>query len=329
MFEFSYPWLVVLLPLPYLVWRYVQPAEKSAITVFMSHANHYTGRDHTPSKYRPFLWIFSVVWLLLLVSVMRPLYVGKTQTIEQPARDVMLAVDISSSMSKQDMYAPNIQRTISRLRTVKIAMQEFIEKRKGDRVGLVLFGDKAYLQVPLTLDTTAVWQFLREAEIGLAGKNTAIGDAIGLAVKKLTQADNAHSVIVLLTDGADTASTLAPLEAATIAQKMGIKIYTIGMVPEQNSRSLLSLFSGGGDLDERLLQEIANKTGGLYFRASNWQQLSEIYNEINNLETVVVKSRSMRPEKELHYYPLAVALLLCLASFLFYFSSVAKPTNSL
>jgi Ca-activated chloride channel family protein len=229
----------------------------------------------------------------------------------------MLAVDTSGSMERPDFLLKG--NAIDRLTAVKAIAGEFIQGRQGDRVGLILFGQRAYLQTPLTFDRTTVRTMLHEAEIGIAGKETAIGDAIGLAIKRLQQRPQNSRVLILLTDGANTAGEVEPAQAAQLAKEAGLRIHTIGIGAD---RMEVPSFFGtqtvnpSADLDENMLRLIADTTGGSYFRARDTQSLEGVYEKIDALEPVQSDSRVFRPIDELFFWPLAMsyALLILLGA---------------
>jgi Ca-activated chloride channel family protein len=222
----------------------------------------------------------------------------------------MLAVDISGSMEADDMLLGN--RRADRLSAVKVVAGEFINRREGDRLGLILFGRNAYLQAPLTFDRTTVRTLLMEAAIGLAGKETAMGDAVGLAVKRLREQAQENRVLILLTDGANTAGAVDPLKAADLAAQEGIRIYTIGVGADE--RLVQGLFGPrrvrGSDLDEATLKAMSSKTGGRYFRARDTQALQAIYQLLDRLEPAAEEEKIFRPVDELYTWPLGAALLV-------------------
>ncbi|GAA0421945.1 VWA domain-containing protein [Cocleimonas flava] len=247
-----------------------------------------------------------ICWILLVTAAARPQLVG--DTVRQPVtgRSLMMSVDISMSMDEPDMIISG--RRMTRISAVKAVASDFIQNREGDRIGLILFGSQAYLQAPLTFDRKTVSTLLEESFLGLAGRATAIGDAIGLAVKRLRNEDEKNRVLILLTDGANTAGNVEPLKAADLAAQEKVKIYTIG-VGSMRSR----------DLDEPTLQAIAEKTGGKYFRAHDVEGLLKIYKALDEIEAVSKDELSYRPVEELFYYPLAIALGL--SSLIVLFSS--------
>ncbi len=228
-------------------------------------------------------------------------------------RDLLMAVDISGSMEQTDMAIAG--RRVTRLMAVKKVIGDFVVRRNSDRMGLILFGAQAYLQAPLTYDRKTVNQLLQEAQIGFAGRETAIGDAIGLAVKRLRDRPDASRVLVLLTDGANTAGQLSPDKATELAQQAKIKIYTIAFGAE--SMEVPGIFGSrtvnpSRDLDEPTMVNIAEKTGGKYFRARNLEELDNIHRELDRLEPIEMETETFRPVQTLFYWPLAIAFLLSL-----------------
>ncbi|QFT54619.1 VWA domain-containing protein [Microbulbifer sp. THAF38] len=315
MFEFAWPWVFLLVPLPLLA-RWLLPRSKplsSALKVpFYSELSQRGGGEQ--SNYLN-LMLLALIWLLLICAAARPRWYGEPISQASSARDLLVAVDISGSMETPDMLLGG--RPAMRINAVKQVVGDFVERRQGDRLGLVLFGTRAYLQAPLTYDRETVGTLLREAQIGFAGQGTAIGDAIGLSVKRLTQRPAEQRVLILLTDGANTAGEVSPLKAAELAQQAGITVYTIGVGAEEmvqpgllGSRYGSRRINPSRDLDSKTLQTIADTTGGRYFRAHNPQELAEIYSELDELEPVEQEAESYRPLKSLFVWPLGVALFL-------------------
>lgn len=314
MFEFAWPWIFLLAPLPWLL-RVVLPAADSgeaALRVsFLAELESLSGRRarlRLPSwrQQAPFV----LIWLLLLIAAARPQWVGEPQPLPTSGRDLLLAVDVSGSMEYADMDWEG--EPIGRLELVKRMLGPFIEERRGDRVGLILFGSQAYLQAPLTFDRRTVRTWLNEAMIGIAGKNTAIGDAIGLAVKRLRTAES--RVLVLVTDGANTGGEIDPLVAARLAAQEGVRIYTIGIGADPQQGGLIGLLgmNPGLDLDEPTLRAIAGQTGGEYFRARSREELDSVGEALDRLEPITQQKTLARPAKALYSWPLAAALLLSL-----------------
>ncbi|MDA8939132.1 vWA domain-containing protein [Pseudoalteromonas marina] len=311
MFEFSWPWLFLLLPLPLLL-LLLKPAASTnntrlRIPGFAQHSLSNQSIEPRSRRLSLFEWL---LWLLLVSAAANPTWLDEPILLPNEGRDIMLAVDLSGSMTEQDM-AYNGQY-VDRLTMVKAVLSDFIEQRTGDRLGLILFGDTAFLQTPLTRDLKTVTKMLNEAQIGLVGRATAIGDALGLSVKRFASKDDSNRIVVLLTDGQNTAGNLNPDDALLLAREEGIKVYTIG-VGSDNPRGF-SLFnmggSGGSNLDERLLKNIADDTGGLYFRAKDVAGLKQIYAELDKLEPISADEKTFRPQSSLFYYPLLIAILL-------------------
>lgn len=305
--ELSWPWVLAALPLPLLVAWLWPPAAAQAdarlrLPFFDALGDGLTARATRPSRLR--LLVAALAWLLLVLACARPQFVGEPIALPVQGRDLMMAVDISGSMQVEDMVVGN--RVTDRLTAVKVVGGEFIQRREGDRIGLILFGRQAYLQTPLTFDRDTVITLLGEAAVGLAGKETAIGDAIGLAVKRLRDQPEDDRVLVLMTDGANTAGSVEPSKAARLAADNGVRIYTIGVGGERRG------FFGGTELDEPALTAIAEATGGRYFRARDVRGLVQIYQLLDELEPIEVGEKSFRPRSELYAWPLSAALLLTL-----------------
>jgi len=313
-FEFAWPWLFAALPLPLLTARLLTRArttpEAALRFPFFSALQHGRGSS-APVRSRLRLLFAILAWALLVVAATRPQWIGETIHLPVSGRSLMLAVDISGSMQAEDMLING--RPVMRLSAVKLVAGEFVEQRKGDRLGLILFGDQAYLQTPLTFDRRTLHILLNEAAIGLAGKATAIGDAIGLAVKRLRGQPEKNRVLILLTDGANTAGSVDPLKAADLAASEGVRIYTIGVGADSMMPGPFRILRGAGsDLDEASLQAIAQKTDGRYFRARDTHSLQQIYALLDEIEPVSEDEQSYRPVEELYAWPLASALLLSL-----------------
>ncbi|HMN76759.1 MAG TPA: VWA domain-containing protein [Burkholderiaceae bacterium] len=310
--QLAWPWLLAALPLPLLAWwlpaaTAVPPAALRFPFPGVLQAAH-QGPAARRSRLLPAL--AALAWLMLVLAAARPQQVGETVHVPVTGRSLMLAVDLSGSMQTPDMQLGG--RDVSRLEAVKSVAGDFIERRAGDRIGLILFGDQAYVQAPLTLDRATVHTLLDEAQIGLAGQQTAIGDAIGLAIKRLRSAPAGNRVLVLLTDGASNAGSVDPLKAADLAAQEGVRIYTIGVGSDEVVlRGPFGLTQTvQGDLDEDVLKTIASKTGGQYFRAADIASLKKIYADLDRIEPMSKDAQSWRPIDELYMWPLGAALLL-------------------
>ena len=317
MIHFAWPWMLLLLPLPWLVRRWWPPAtDRGTAALFAPFALGLAGNsDVSPASgvVRWRLGLAAFIWLCLLVAAARPQWLGEPAPLPQTGRNLVLAIDVSGSMETPDLALDGSQAT--RLDVVKQVAGDFIENRSGDRVGLILFGSQAYLQAPLTFDHVTLRHFLEEAVIGVAGRETAIGDAIGLAVKRLREAPGGEAVLVLLTDGQNTAGAVSPRQAAKLAAQTGLSIHTIGIGAEQMQvRGLLGprRVNPSANLDETTLRAIAETTGGRYFRARNRDDLVEVYKRLDELEPVTGNSHLVRPVTALFPWPLGVAVLLSL-----------------
>jgi Ca-activated chloride channel family protein len=312
----AWVWLLLLLPLPWLLRRWLSAAPRGGTLALRVPWFRSVSDSGASWMRQPLLAAAAgLAWALLMLAAARPQWVGEIETLPITGRDLLLAVDISGSMDTQDMMLAG--RNVNRLAMVKKVAGEFIERRKGDRVGLVLFGSRAYLQTPLTFDTETTAILLAESEIGLAGRETAIGDAIGLAVKRLRQDAASERVLILLTDGANTSGEVEPLQATEFAAREGLRIYTVGVgADEMMVRDFFGtrLVNPSADLDEDTLRAIAERTGGAYFRARDAADLARIYQKLDELEPVESDQEAVRPVDELFYWPLAAALLVALAA---------------
>ena len=316
MIHVAWPWLLLSLPLPWLLARWLPPAQPQGAALFLPFAATVADAALPAGRpvSRPRKLLFTLVWLLLVLAAIRPQWLGDPEAVAATGRRLLLAVDVSGSMANQDMAGG-----ATRLQVVQKVAGDFIRRRHGDQVGLILFGTRPYLQAPLTPDLNTVDQFLDEAMIGVAGTQTAIGDAIGLAIKRLKQdpARSGHhgdTVLILLTDGSSNAGAMPPLEAARMAAQAGIRIYTIGV----GAAAQDGFFGIGGnsDLDEDTLQSIAKTTGGEYFRATDAAALEQVYDRIDQLEPSAARQQWYRPRDEWFAWPLGLALLLSLPAVL-------------
>ncbi len=305
--EFVWWWMLCLIPLPFAIYKLL-PSKQHRSPIYLP-ALPQAGNGQRPKQV--FVKLLAVlIWLLLLVAAARPVWFGDPVTATPKHRDLMLVVDLSSSMSQEDMQQGD--QYIDRLSAVKQVLNDFIAKRQGDRLGLVLFADHAYLQTPLTLDRHTISEQLKRTILRLIGNRTAIGEGIGLATKTFIDGDAPQRVMILLSDGSNTAGVLDPIQAAKIAKKYHATIYTIGVgAGEMTVRGLLMdrTINTAQDLDEETLKQIADITGGQYFRARNSQDLATIYDTINQLEPVSVANQTWRPQTEWFGLPLALALL--------------------
>ncbi|MGF1719493.1 VWA domain-containing protein [Vibrio kyushuensis] len=306
--EFVWWWAVFLLPLPLIIYRLLPPV-KVAAPIHLPFLPNSLGKN-APKK--TLLRVLAIItWVLLVIALTRPVWYGEPITHQPEHRDLMLVVDLSGSMTQKDMKQGD--EYIDRLTAVKNVLTEFIEKRAGDRVGLVVYADHAYLQTPLTLDRHTVSEQLNQTVLGLIGSQTAIGDGIAVATKTFVDSDAPQRVMILLSDGGNNAGVLDPMEAAEIAKKFDTTIYTVGVGAGEmvvKEFFMTRKVNTAHDLDEATLQNIANLTGGEYFRARDSHDLAAIYDTINKLEPISEAVQTWRPQTEWFDLPLAIALLL-------------------
>jgi len=321
MISLVWPWVLLVLPLPLLIRLLLPPADprppRALKLPFYGELLRSMGAEKARRGRTWRLLLAWLAWLLLVVASARPQWLGDPVELPVAGRDLMLAVDVSGSMQQQDYRLQG--RVSSRLDVVKAVAGRFIEERSGDRLGLILFGSRAYLQTPLTFDRKTVRSMLDEAAIGLAGIQTAVGDAIALGVKRLRLQPEDNRVLILLTDGA-TGAGMMPLDAAQIASHFGVRVYTIGIGGGEigGQSPFGTLVQRGQDLDPATLKEIARITGGQYFEATDAQQLEQVYAELNRLEPSIRDTRSLRPVRSLYMWPagaaLVISILLALAA---------------
>ncbi|HLV78579.1 MAG TPA: VWA domain-containing protein [Marinobacter sp.] len=322
MMSLAYPWLLLLALLPWLfavrrAGRTRTPVAAPVIPVghWLAGMPGVSTRGRTTPRWRKLLLL--AAWLCLVVALARPQHVGEQVRMPVTGRDLMLLVDISPSMAERDMVYQH--QALNRLQAVKRVLNDFIDQREGDRLGLILFGTHPYVQAPLTFDRETVRTLLLEAGVGMAGRATAIGDAVGLAIKRLRDRPQQQRVAILLTDGANTAGEVSPDKAIEIAEAAGVRLYTIGIGAESMvQRGLLGSrrVNPSRDLDEDLLTRMAEQTGGRYFRARSLPELELIYDSIDQLEPIEQEGQYYRPVSELYVWPagLGVALWLLLTA---------------
>jgi len=320
--ELDWPYVLLLLPLPWFVWRFYPAAssEQAALRAPFYAAwqeLHDSAQATITGSKRVGSVLLILIWLTLLAAFSRPTWIGELINLPATGRDLLIAVDISGSMQKEDMRIG--QNYVQRIESVKQVVGDFVERRRGDRLGLILFGSNAYLQAPLTFDTETVRRFLQEAQLGFAGRETAIGDAIGLAVKRLKDRPADSRVLIILTDGANTSGVIQPVDAARLAAEYQVRIHTIGVGAEQMVMPGLFGTSFGSrtvnpsqDLDEDTLRDIAKLTGGKYFRARDPAELDDIYRLLDLIEPVDQDAATFRPRTSLFQWPLALSFCLSL-----------------
>ena len=333
MIEWLWPLAFLLVPAPVLVRWLIKASKKKQPALTVPSLEGFSGLTANESFSATLnavkLIILWLAWILLIAAVARPQWVGEMVSLPTTGRDLMLAIDISGSMATEDMQVNN--EYVDRLSVVKAVISQFLDARKGDRVGLVLFGTNAYVQAPLTFDLKSVKKLMIEAPVGIAGGKTAIGDAIGLTVKRLRERQNEEKVVILLTDGANNVGEIPPIKAAELASVDGIKIYTIGVgAEEMRVPSLFGSLAGrttnpSADLDEETLSKIAEATQGRYFRAKDTNTLAQIYELIDQLEPIEQEPETYRPFQVLYYWPLGISLCLFLSLLLI---DAVRPSNA-
>lgn len=318
MITLNYPLMLILLPLPLLIRKILRPLEtheEQALPVpfFDRYLRFESEISQANAKNKPFLKVlYCVIWSLVVIALARPIYLGPPIAHQKAGRNIMLAVDISGSMQVPDMIYRN--QRVRRIDLVKHVAKSFIEKRAGDRIGLILFGTNAFLQSPLSFDRHTVNELLEDASVGLAGNRTAIGDAIGVAIKHLKNIPEKQRILILLTDGANNAGLISPLQSAKLAKDFHVKVYTIGlssaqvMVNDMFGNRLMT--NTVNDLDEQTLEQIAEHTGGQFFKANNSEDLNKIYARINELEPIQQDHEIIRFKQDYFHIPLLLGLIL-------------------
>lgn len=313
MITFAWPWLLLLFPLPLLVYWLPQKRNNrsSAALKIPQLMQSSSVSITTKATNKSPLIILSVCWLLAVLALSQPQWLGDAIDIPTEGREMMIAVDLSGSMQIEDMSLQG--STVNRLEMLKVVLGNFIERRTGDRLGLILFADDAYMQTPMTFDRKTVKQMLDESVLGLVGRKTAIGDAIALAVKRFDAKQKSNKVLLLLTDGQNTAGKITPEQALELAIAKDITIYSIGIgadVMLQQSLFGTRRVNPSSELDEKTLTKLAQQTGGKYFRAKDSQGMELIYSLLDQLEPVEQDQQQMRPLTALFYWPLALAFIL-------------------
>ncbi|QDS97956.1 VWA domain-containing protein [Adhaeretor mobilis] len=312
MLTFAYAWVFFLAPLPLIIWWLVPAASETRPSVrvpflprLMAAAE---GASIASTRGSGLRFLSScLVWLLILGALARPQRLEPPIERTIPTRDLLLLVDLSASMGQAD-FTNKEGQSVDRLTAVKGVLDDFLARREGDRVGLVVFGNAPFLQAPFTTDLELCRQLLNETAVGMAGPRTALGDAIGLGISLFDESDAPTKTIIALTDGNDTGSGVPPAEAARIAKDREITIHTVAVGDPTTI--------GEEKLDQESLQDVSKATGGDYFLALNRDELAGIYERLDEIETRETKTVSHRPRSDLYFWPLATALLLSLVTHL-------------
>jgi len=313
---FVWPFIAFILPLPFLVWLVsahlpIRQAKAQADALKVPFFDRIAGMSHAyrPPAHRLKMLFLSLAWIALVTAGMRPIVYDEALPSWHEARNIMLTIDLSTSMAKKDFDLQGY--AISRIDIVKNVVRDFITKRNGDRLGMVIFGTRAYTLAPLSQDMQTLDELFADVDLGVAGEQTAIGDALALAVQDTAKVPEGKKIIILLSDGYNNAGVISVKQAIDLAQKQKIAVYTIGIGSANKKQGGVSDLFGGKTYtwDEQTLRTIAKDTGGQYFRAQSTQDLISVYRKIDRLETTKVDSPLARPKRELFYYPLGLALL--------------------
>jgi len=307
----AHPWLLLLLFIPLMV-RMILPADQPqrpalwapwyARVIDLLKTSD-SPRIHTTATQTKQLVLTWLIWTLLVLALARPQILEEPISHVTPTRDLLLIVDLSGSMEANDFTAPDGTQ-IDRLTAVKGVLDDFLERREDDRVGLIVFGNAPFVQVPFTQDLDACRILLEQTTVRMAGPRTVFGDAIGLGITQFENSDVDERVIIALTDGNDTGSKVPPAEAAKIAKDQDVTIHVVGVGDPTTA--------GEGQLDEAALEIVASTTGGRYFHAADRDELESIYTELDKIDSREVQSESYRPRLDLFYWPLGLALLISL-----------------
>lgn len=302
MLELAQPWLLLMLPLPLLSYWLLPPHRQrvSFLRVpFFDALVEITGAEARSGavviRRRALQMGLAVgAWVLLVLGLAHPEWVGEPIVRSETARDVMLAIDLSGSMDTRD-FPDESGATVRRMDAVQRVVNQFVADRENDRVGLIVFGSRPYVQLPFSRDLETASTLVDLMEVGMAGPKTALGDAIGLAIRAFESSEVDSRLLILLTDGNDTASTMSPINAAGIAKLAGVEIYTIGIGDPAAQ--------GEDRVDFEVLQSVAEKTGGRFFDAQDENALAEVYRRIDKMATVDIRTQSWRPRRSLVHWP--------------------------
>lgn len=315
MLEFAYLWAFALLPLPLLVWKFSPPHRErvSALRVpFFNSIVEAAGleaRSGSVIMRRGTLQRVAAVliWVAIVVGLAKPEWVGEPIERTEAARDIMLAIDLSGSMDYRDFPGADGNK-VSRFTAVQQVVTQFVADRESDRIGLIVFGDRAYLQLPFTRDLRTADALVQLMQVGMAGPRTALGDAVGLSIHAFESSEVDDRVLILLTDGNDTASKMAPINAADIAKLNGVEIHTIGIGDTDAT--------GDDRVDFAALESVATRTGGQFYKAEDQTTLAKIYREIDEATTADVRTQSWRPRELLVFWPAGIAVIIVLLTYL-------------
>lgn len=314
MFEFSFWWAWLLLPLPWLLRRITPPAQSSGVRLALPKAARFIGPRQVNQPIFWKIWLLpALIWIGVVAGLARPQWVGEPVSLEQEQREMYIALDLSGSMQADDMTLDG--RQVTRLRAAHHILAEFIERRHGDRIGLIVYADEAFIYSPMTSDLNALATLAREARIGLAGQRTAIGDAVALSINAFQDSDSAERVVLLLTDGMINSGSISADDALALASNHNVRIHTIGIGADE--MIVQGMFgqrriNPSAELNEEFLTQLAQSSGGEYFRARNEEEMRRIYQLIDTLEPVLRDTHQMRPRRSLAHWPFTFSAILSL-----------------
>ena len=321
MYQFLWPLVFLLLPLPFFVRRLLSPTSVSAqpsqaLKVPFFSRLEQLGVQSVPLRgaFHSFFWW--IAWAFFVIAAARPVWLGAPVVLNKQAQNIVLSLDVSGSMEEEDFDLNG--RRMTRLQMVKKLAKDFIDKRKGDNLGLVIFGSEAYSYAPLSPDTETLTELMDEIDIGIAGSQTAMGDALAMAVQSVMSVPENARIVILMSDGFANAGTIQMEEALQLAKTANVRVYTIGIGSDRQSiQNFLGFASLNPtlDLDEETLRQVANQTGGQYFRAKSTQDLREIYNIIDQMETTDAEELTVQPRKEMAYLCLLAGLVFWILAF--------------
>lgn len=320
MFEFALWWAWLLLPLPWLLRRLTPPTQSSGVRLALPKAARFISPRQVGQPVFWQVWILpSLIWTGLVAGLAQPQWVGEPISLEQEQREMYIALDLSGSMQADDMTLQG--RQVTRLRAAHHILAEFIERRHGDRIGLIVYADEAFIYSPMTNDLNALAALTREAQIGLAGQRTALGDAVALSIRAFNDSNTSERVVLLLTDGMINSGTISADDALTLARNHQVRIHTIGIGADE--MVVQGMFgqrriNPSAELDETFLTQLAQSTGGEYFRARNEEEMRRIYDVIDDLEPVLHDTHQMRPRRSLAHWPFAASAALTVLAFALY-----------
>jgi Ca-activated chloride channel homolog len=309
MYRLEHPWLLTLLPLPFLVYWLLPAYKEEQDSLRLTFFDYFTSSLGLKPQHQAVIlrtnWLEKIVgplcWTLVVIALARPQFIEAPIQRIEPGRDLMLALDISQSMETPDFRAADGKR-MRRVDAVKQVVADFIRRRQHDQIGLIVFGQAAYPVTPFTLDHEACQQMLSQVDAGMAGPQTMIGDAIGLAIKQFSASEAKQRVLILLTDGNDTGSRMPPRRAAEIAKQNGITIHVVGLGDPHAT--------GEDKVDYATLNQIAKATGGQVFHGENRVELEKAYGVLDKITPQNFKTLSYQPRRELYMFPLCAALLM-------------------